>query len=117
MISHAAGSIFSSSGMPIGFSGGTSGSIHKMHTPDIARTNQPCHHRVINTNLAGSCNMVNWLKYEEAITFGVSYEDLKSSIESPNTVRPSWVKTGKDFVKWMQSRRKERINNGDGTIL
>jgi len=46
-----------------------------------------------------------WLDYEK-----IRLEDdlafIKKSIESPTVKRPEWVKSGRDFVKWMKMRKE-----------
>ncbi|PBI78981.1 hypothetical protein A9993_04250 [Rahnella victoriana] len=55
-------------------------------------------------------NKMNLSFHDEVGDCELDLQVLKKSIESPTTIRPDWVKTGKDFVTWMKMRKGERLN-------
>lgn len=109
----APGSKISPSGEAIGFLGGTSASGKTMYKSQIEHLKEPRHDRIIDTNMSGNVKVINWLNEDEHLRIDMTLNVIKSSIESPTTVRPEWVKSGKDFVRWMQIRRRERIDSGE----
>ncbi|WP_333890940.1 hypothetical protein [Atlantibacter subterraneus] len=88
-----------------GLSGGSSAAILIKYQTQLETANQGRNNRIIKTRIGAPQMKIFWLDYEK-----IRLEDdlafIKKSIESPTVKRPEWVKSGRDFVKWMKMRKE-----------